>query len=426
MNNIKKEFQIFENYKKENAKDLIYLDSSASSLTPDAIIEKMNDYYFNFRSNIDRAISKIGIKATNEYNKSREILANYLNCDADDIIWTSGATQSSNMLLDIISIHDDEFSFLKEGDEILTTIVEHHSSLLPLQKLAKEKKMKLKFLELNSNFDINISNLHDFVNDKTKIVSISLASNVTGNIVNIEDIIKKIKNINPNIFVISDMTAAFGHMNIDISNFRNFIDAAYFSFHKAFGPTGVGVLFIKRELSRNMKPSVIGGGIVAHVNRENFSLRSDIKAFEAGTANIAGVIGAGEAIRFLEKIKGDTLMHNQKLTEKLFNEIKNINNKHNEDIFNIKIFSANSDQNIGIISFQILANNKEVHPHDVSDIFSRYDISVRAGHHCAEPLMKYFGISSGLTRISLHIYNDESDIEKVIEALENIRDIFVK
>ena len=146
MNDIKKQFQIFENYKNNTGEDLIYLDSATSSLTPDSVIQKMNEYYFYYRSNIDRSISKISIKATEEYNKSKKFLAKYLNTSEEDIIWTSGATASSNMLIDMINIYDEKYKFLNEGDEILTTIMEHHSTLLPLQKLAKIKKMNLKFL----------------------------------------------------------------------------------------------------------------------------------------------------------------------------------------------------------------------------------------------------------------------------------------
>lgn len=422
MNNLKDKFSIFKNYKKENGEDLVYIDSSASSLTPDSVVEKMSEYYFGFRSNIDRAISKISLKATEEYNNSRKILADYLNCDEEDLIWTSGATSSSNILIDMISLHDDEYKFLNEGDEILTSIAEHHSSLLPLQKLARNKKLKLKFLELNDKFELDIEEIRNLVSEKTKIVSISLVSNVLGGINDLEKIVGEIKKINPKVFIISDMTAAFGHMSIDMGKMRNYIDAGYFSFHKAFGPTGVGVLFIKRELSRNMNPSIVGGGIVSHVEKEDFKPRSDIKVFEAGTPNIAGVIGAGEAVLFLEGIREISLDHTQNLVSYLSKNLKSLE----DEKFKVNIFARDAKSNVGIVSFQIFVNDKEVHPHDIADILSRYNISVRVGHHCAEPLMTYFDVPSGLTRASFHVYNEEKDIDSLIEAIKKIKEIFGK
>lgn len=425
--NIKNNFSIFENYKKDYEGDLIYLDSSASSLTPDSVIKKMDDYYLHFRSNIDRAVSKIAIRATDEFNNSRKSLARYLNCAEDEIIWSSGATASSNMLIDLISLHDDEHKFLNEGDEILTTIMEHHSSLLPLQKLARQKKMNLKFIELDQNLELMTTRLKDLVSEKTKIVSVMLASNVLGSINDIKSIVEEVRKYNKNVFVICDMTAAFGHMDINLEIMRNYIDAGYFSFHKAFGPTGVGALFLKRDFSRNMTPTVLGGGIISHVKKESVEFRSDIKLFEAGTANIAGVIGAGEAINFLEMIEGGVLEHSRSLAKIFIEKLKDLNESYKENKnLEIKIFAANSAKNIGIVSFQVFVNGKEVHPHDVADIFARDNISVRAGHHCAEPLMDYLNIPNGVTRVSFHIYNEEEDVNRVLKSLEKVKDIFGK
>lgn len=425
--NIKNNFSIFENYKKDQAKDLVYLDSASSSLTPDSVVKKMNEYYFHHRSNIDRAISKIAICATGEYNNSRKLLASYLNCGEDEIIWTSGATAGSNMLIDMISLHDKEHKFLFEGDEILTTIMEHHSSLLPLQKLAKEKKMNLKFIELDQNFELMTIKSNDMDLKKIKIVSIMLASNVLGNINDVKSIVEEIRKYNKNIFVICDMTAAFGHMDINLEEMRKYIDAGYFSFHKAFGPTGVGTLFLKRDFSRNMSPTILGGGIISHVNKDNVEFRSDIKLFEAGTPNIAGVIGAGEAVNFLESFNNDILNHSRNLTKIFLEKIKEINHLYKiEKTLEIKIFAVDPIKNIGIVSFQIFVNEKEVHPHDVADIFARDNISVRAGHHCAEPLIHYLNIPNGLTRVSFHIYNSEEDVQNILKAIEKIKIIFAK
>jgi cysteine desulfurase/selenocysteine lyase len=175
-----------------------------------------------------------------------------------------------------------------------------------------------------------------------------------------------------------------------------------------------------------MKPTILGGGIVSHVSKEDFELRSDIKAFEAGTANISGVIGAGEAVNFLKEIsKENILKHSQKLVANFFEKAEKMNSV-DKDKFEIKVFSGKSENNIGIVSFQILVNKKEVHPHDVADIFNRFHISVRAGHHCAEPLMTYLGVPSGLTRVSFHVYNDEKDVNEVFRALEKVKEIFGK
>lgn len=425
--NIKNNFSIFENYKKDFEGDLIYLDSSASSLTPDSVVKKMDDYYFHYRSNIDRAVSKIAIKATSEYDNSRKSLARYLNCAEDEIIWTSGATASSNMLIDMISLHDDEHKFLLDGDEILTTIMEHHSSLLPLQKLAKQKKMNLKFIELDKNFELDVSKLKDLVSEKTKIVSIMLASNVLGSINDIKNIVEEVRKYNKNVFVVCDMTAAFGHMNINLESMRNYIDAGYFSFHKAFGPTGVGALFLKRDFSRNMNPTVLGGGIISHVYKESVEFRSDIKLFEAGTANIGGVIGAGEAVNFLDRINSEALEHSKNLTKIFIEKLRELNETYKENKnLEVKIYAAHNSKNIGIVSFQVFVNGKEVHPHDVADIFARDNISVRAGHHCAEPLMDYLNIPNGVTRVSFHIYNQEEDINILLNSLEKVKDIFGK
>ena len=402
-------------------------DSSSSSLTPDSVVKKMDEYYFHYRSNIDRAVSKIAIKATDEYDNSRKSLARYLNCGEDEIIWSSGATVASNMLIDMISLHDDEHKFLFEGDEILTTIMEHHSSLLPLQKLAKEKKMNLKFIELDQNLDLYVPRVKDLASEKTKIVSVMLASNVLGNINDVKSIVEEVKKYNKNIFVICDMTAAFGHMDINLEEMRKYIDAGYFSFHKAFGSTGVGALFLKRDFSRNMSPTILGGGVISHVKKESFELRSDIKVFEAGTANIAGVIGAGEAVNFLEMIGSEALKHSRNLTKIFLEKLRELNDIYKDTKnLEVKIFVGEVSKNIGIVSFQIFVNEREIHPHDVADIFARDNISIRAGHHCAEPLMNYLNIPNGLTRVSFHIYNSEEDIKKLLKAIEKVKDIFNK
>jgi len=427
MNEIKKQFQIFENYRQENKNaELIYLDAASSSLTPDTVVAKMDEYYFKDRSNVDRAVSKLAIRATNEYQQARKILAQYLNLEEEEVIWTSGATQASNMLIDMLARHDEEQHFLNQNDEILTTILEHHSSLVPLQELAKKKNLKLRFLELDQNLELDISNLSNLVNQKTKIASISLVSNVLGQINDLKKIVTEIKKINPDVFIISDLTAAFGHLDIDFKDLRDYLDAAYFSFHKAFGPTGVGCLLLKRDFSRNLSPTVFGGKMIARVEREKSEYRSDIKVFEAGTPNIAGIIGAGEAIKFLERIEAreKVFEHNQRLLKYFFERVENLKKDLDHQNLNLNIFTGNLEKNIGIVSLQVFVDGVEIHSHDVAEILARKDIAVRMGNHCAEPLLSYLNLRNGLTRLSFHIYNDETDIDQLIVGLLEVKRVF--
>ncbi len=419
MEEIKKEFPIFENYKKEFGQDLIYLDSAASSLTPQRVVDKMVEYYSDYRSHINKSTSSISLKATREFNNSKLALAKYLNTEEENIIWTNGSTDASNLLIDLLLENNIENISLEEGDEILTTILEHHSSLLPLQKLAKAKKMELVFLELDSDFNLEISNLENLITEKTKIVSITFASNLTGTLVNIEKLAKKIKELNQNIFFIVDATSAFGHMAIDMNKLGKYIDAMYFSLHKAFGVTGVGALWLRREISRHMKPVKLGGGIVSHVERNKAEFRSDVKAFEAGTANMAGIISVFKTIEFLEEIKENSLKHSQELVEYFLEKIKELNNKYT-NILEIKTFSAPVENNIGIVSFSIKINKKELMLQDIAKVFSQNNINIRVGHHCAEPLVEYLGSKNGFARVSFHIYNTKNDIDILVKTIEKL------
>ena len=423
----KKYFSIFKNYQNDFGGDLIYFDNSSSSLTPDIVVNKMNEYYTHYKSNVDRAISKISIVANQEYENSRKILAKFLNVNEDEIIWTSGASMSSNLLWKLIE--ENNFLNLNQEDEILTTIFEHHSSFLPIQEFTKKKNLKLQILNLDEKYNFDFQDLKNKLNSKTKIISISLASNVLGNLNNLKEIVKEIRNFNKEIFIISDLTAAYSHININLKELD--IDAGFLSFHKGFGPTGVGILFLKREISRNFKPIFFGGGMISNVSLEKTDYRSDIKLFEVGTQNIAGIIGVGESIKFLEEIFNfdlkNNFLHTQELLKYFLNKVENFNQeeeKKEADILKIQIFTGNIENNLGIISFQIFLDKKEIHPHDVADILSKYNISIRAGHHCAEPLMNYFNLKNGLNRISFQIYNSKEEINFLMQILEKVGEIF--
>ena len=439
----KQDFQIFNNY--INAKDnaghlpMTYLDTAASSLTPDYVVDKMNKYYFDYRSNIDRGLYASATKATFEYEESRKKIAKFINANDDEIIFTSSSTDSSNKLVMMLE------SYLKEkSGEILVSAYSHHSDLVPLQELAKNNNLKI----------ILCTDERDFINkisENTILISCVHASNVTGQIFYIKSIFAKAREISKNIFTICDMTASVGHINVDVKDIE--CDAAYFGAHKMCGPTGVGALYIKREIMRNMFPATFGGGMVSEVLDDVSTYRSDIKRFEAGTGNIAGVIGFGAAVDYINNLGKE---NDRKEVEENKSGLEIIRN-HTKEILDyalselskleesglIKLFTErNTENNIGIISFEVYKKNKDlnnlnsdldvniktrlvIHPHDVAQILADNHVAVRSGHHCAAPLMRKLNVTA-LTRASFYFYNTKDDVDALIINLKKVQDIFSK
>ena len=304
---IKQDFPIFENYKRETGADFVYLDSAASSQTPKQVVEVMDDYYFKYRSNIHRSQYPVGEKATNKYEEARGIVAKFIKADEKEVIFTAGATASSNMLIYSLGQMID----WKDGDEVVTSIFEHHSNLVPLQELAKRRMLKFKHFGMTKDFDFDYDSLQTLITDKTKIVSMTLASNVLGTINDarrIADIAHKHGAV-----VIVDATKAAGHMKIDVKELD--CDFLFFSGHKVCGPTGIGILYGKKEFLEKMDPSFFGGGMVEDVDMENTTYNTVPARFEPGTPNIAGAIGLAEAIKYLESLEIENIQkHTQELT----------------------------------------------------------------------------------------------------------------
>lgn len=425
----KEDFKIFENYKKENIdsknNELIYLDSAASSLTPDIVVEKMNEYYFNYRSNIDRGLYKNATRATGEYDEVRKKVAKFFGAEDTEIIWTASATDGSNKLMYMLD------GYLKNKiasgkNEIVVSEVAHHSDVVALQEFAKRNN-----LEIKTGFEN--------INEKTLIVSHMLVSNVTGEIFDVKNIFTKSKEVDA--FTICDITSAAGHIDVNLHELD--MDAAYFSAHKMCGPTGVGVLYIKNKYLNFMSPSTFGGGMVFEVNLEKSNYRSDIKKHEAGTANIAGVIGFGEAINYLENIGIKNIENHVKdLMIYAFEKLQKLEDENKIKIFfeeNEKIegnkyknLEEKVNNNVGIISFEVYKNEEEgdvgrkiIHPHDVAQILADNGVAVRSGHHCAQLLMKKFCVPA-LTRASIYFYNDKNDIDKLIVGIEKVFKVFGK
>lgn len=407
------DFKIFENYKNETGNDLVYFDNASTSQIPNIVVDRLVEYYTKHKSNIDRGLYSIEEKSTLLYEETRKVVVKFLNVNDDEIIFTSGATDSSNKLMGIL---ENNFKEKYENkNEILLLKETHNAEYLPIFNFAKNNNKTIKILDNINELMINIS-------ENTLFVSISLVSNVTGEIFDITNL-SKICN-QKNIILILDITSAAGHMSLNLKDLG--CDAAYFSAHKMCGSSGVGVLFIKRKYTRNINPNFVGGGIVSKVSEEEINYRSDIKLFEAGTQNIPAVIAFAEAIKYLENIKLESIYnHNQELLRYFYQKLEQekIGEKDNEkDLKNyLEIYSENDiTKNIGIISFNLKNERGEiVHAHDVAQILADNHVCVRSGKHCADIFMNRNNINSSV-RVSFYLYNTKPEIDYFFEVIKEI------
>jgi len=391
---IKEDFPIF----KTNDK-LVYLDSAASSQTPQVVLDAMNEYYTDFRSNIHRGMYDMSEIATDKYEDARKTVAEFLSAGSEEIVFTSGATMSANMLAYSLDV--------SEGDKIVTTVMEHHSSLIPFQELAKRKKLLLDFIPVMDSHELDYGVAEEMISENTKIIVVSMASNVTGTVNDIARIAGMAHKVGAVLVV--DASKSAGHIPIDVKELG--CDFLFFGGHKMCGPTGIGVLYGKSSLLEKLEPSFFGGGIVEDVSKEKSTWASAPTRFEAGTPNIAGAIGLAEAIRYLDSAGG---VHEH------VKEITGYCIKMLEEIDGIELFCRKDvDKNIGVVSFRV----GEIHPHDVANILGGDNVAVRAGHHCAKPLIKELGVS-GLVRASFYLYNSKEDVDALVVGLRKVLKLF--
>lgn len=386
-------------------KDLVYLDSAASSQTPKSVTDAASKYYSEYRSNIHRSMYEMGETATQMYESARGIVAEFIGASKDEVVFTSGATMSMNMLMYSL----EQYLLFEEGDEIITTVTEHHSALIPLQQLAKRKGLVLKHINITKDFDLDYKQAEKLITPKTKIVSAPLAGNVLGTIHEIKKLAELAAGVGA--VMICDATKAAGHIPLNVKELG--CDFLIFSGHKMCGPTGIGVLYGKKELLEVLPPSMFGGGIVEEVDLQEASWRSVPWKFEAGTPNIAGAIGLGEAALYLEGVGVEKIHeHVSGLTGYAIDELQKL---HGVEVFTQK----DTNKNIGIVAFSV----GEIHSHDVAEIAGREGVAIRAGHHCAQPLMKELGVSA-LARASFYLYNDKNDVDALVEAIKKAQNIF--
>jgi len=401
---IKKQFPIFQ-----NQPDLIYLDSTATSLKPKIVIDKLKEYYEKYPANIFRGIYPMSEKATTEFEETRRIVSEFINANKpEEIIFTRNTTESINLLAYSLGR-----KIIESGDEIATTIMEHHSNFVPWQVLASEVGATFKIVDINDEGYLKI-NWNEVITKKTKILTLTHISNVLGTINPVKKIITEAKKINPKIIVIVDAAQAVPHLKIDVKDLG--ADFIVFSSHKMLGPTGVGILWGKEQLLKEMYPFMYGGDMISEVYIDKTTFKDPPHKFEAGTPAIGEVIGFKEAIKFLNKIGMDKVReHEKQLTAYCFKTLKK------EFGEKIRFYGpADIEDRGGVITFSF----DKFHPHDIAQILADQGICVRAGHHCAMPLHTRLCVPATV-RASFYIYNDKEDVEKFVEGLKKVQKILL-
>lgn len=388
-----------------NGKPLVYLDSAATSQKPISVIETLEKYYKEYNSNVHRGVHTLGTKATDAYEGAREKVRRFINAKStEEIIFTRGATTALNMVAQ--SYGSDN---LREGDEIVITFMEHHANIIPWQQVAKKTGATLKYIPLQEDGTISLDDVRATVTSNTKIVSVMKVSNVLGVMNPIKDI-AKIAHENGAIMVVDGAQAA-PHMKIDVQDLD--CDFLAFSGHKMCGPTGIGVLYGKKQHLEKMEPVETGGEMIDFVDLYESTWKELPWKFEAGTPIIAGAVGLGAAIDFLEQIGLDNIeAHEHKLAAYAMEKLSRIEGM---TIYGPK----DPGLRAGVVTFNI----DEVHPHDVATVLDAEGIAVRAGHHCAQPLMKWLK-ASATARASFYLYNTEEEIDKLVEGLIKTKEYF--
>lgn len=403
---IKKDFPILK--REVNGKTLVYLDNAATSQKPLSVVEAVSNFYLTNNSNIHRGLHTLSEEASEMYDEARVNIAEFFGAaKSDEIIFTSGTTESANL----IAFGWGEKN-LKSGDEIILLLSEHHSNFVPWQEIAKRKGVKLIVENLNPDYTYNFTEMYKKISDKTKMIVLSHASNVLGNILEIKTIINKAKKINENLRFFVDGAQAAPHLEINLQSLG--CDFYVMSGHKMLGPTGVGILYIRKEVQNEVDPIKFGGGMIKEVYLDETTLKNSCEKFEGGTPNISGVIGMNAAIEYLKEIgMGEIRKHEIELLKYFFEKAKKY-----EDL---TIYGSMSPlERTGLVSFNI----KKIHPHDLAAVLANEGVAVRSGHHCAMPLHKHLQIP-GSVRASFYFYNDESDIDELFKALDKARKILL-
>lgn len=398
---IKNDFPIFKN------RNITYLDSGATTQKPIQVINAINEFYEKYNANPHRGAYSLSVEATEIYENTREKVAKFINAKySEEIIFSKNATESLNLLSYSYGMDN-----LKKNDEIVLSIMEHHSNLVPWQKVAKATGSKLNYMYINDDFEISEEEIKEKITNNTKIVAITHISNVLGTINDVKKMTKYAHKMGA--IVIVDASQSIPHMKIDVQDLD--ADFLIFSGHKMLAPLGVGVLYGKRELLNKMTPFLMGGDMIEYVYEQDTTFAPLPNKFEAGTQNVEGVIGLGSAIDYIENLGYDTI-------QKIEDEIVNYAREELSKLDYIELYlTPNKKNHSSVISFNI----RGVHPHDTASILDSSGVCVRSGNHCAQPLMRYLGIDS-TCRASFYFYNTKEDVDRLVQALNKAYTMFKK
>lgn len=397
----KKDFPIFKN------RDIVYLDSAATTQKPKYVIDKVNEFYEMLNANPHRGAYSLSMDATEAYESTREKISKFIGARyKEEIIFTKNASEALNLIAYSYGLDN-----LLPDDEVVLSIMEHHSNLVPWQYVTRKTGSKLNYMYINENYELDDCEIKNKITNKTKIVAITHISNVLGTVNKVKKIIKYAHKMGA--IVVVDGSQSIPHMKIDVQDLN--ADFFVFSGHKMFAPLGIGVMYGKREILNKMRPFLMGGDMIEYVYEQKTTFAPLPNKFEAGTQNVEGVVGLGAAIDYIESIGYDKI---NKIEEELYNkaicELKKL------DFIELYI-PSNKENHSSVISFNV----KGVHPHDVASILDSHGVCVRSGNHCTQPLLRYMGIDS-TCRMSFSIYNTEDDILRLVISLKKAYNMFEK
>lgn len=382
---------------------LVYFDNAATTQKPMAVIEAMNQFYSHDNANVHRGVHALSERATLAYEGVRDLMADYIHANSrEEIIFTKGTTEAINLVAQCFGESE-----IKDSDEIIITMMEHHANIVPWQLLAGRKNAVLRVVNINEAGELDLNHLAQLINSRTRLIAVSHISNVLGTINPVATIIKLAHE--KNVPVLIDGAQTLPHFRVNMQT----LDCDFYAFsgHKMYGPTGVGVLYARKTWLEKMPPYQAGGDMIKHVSFERTLFNDLPYKFEAGTPNIAGVIGLGAAVRYLKQLDLESIHHYEmQLHHYLEEKIQTIDG--------IKIY-GNSKNKAPITTFTLA----DIHPHDIATLLDREGIAVRAGHHCAMPLMQFYDVAATL-RASLAFYNQFAEVDRFVAALKKIQQVF--